>query len=122
MREVSLREFISMWDVREYSIRLVRLQSVKVLDEEGTRFLVRGRFEDLLKELPRAFVGDVKDGVLVLFRGEGDNEELLHLRIKNWEKVRRQYVYFVIEEVWDENLDNAEWIIRGSFRLTKPRG
>ena len=55
MREVSLREFISMWDVTNEKVFLSKTEPVRMLDELGDHFLVRARFENLLRMLPRAY-------------------------------------------------------------------
>ena len=126
MRELTLREFIKEWDVDNAIVRLREKELIKLLDEDesGKRFLVRGRFETLLHQFPRVFLEDAETGEVVLFQGD----ELLHIRIKDWKKARRHFIYFILEERWDED-NNCDWYVKGtmmylgnSLRLTKPRG
>jgi len=119
MRELTLREFIKEWDVDNAIVTLREKELIKLLDELGERFLVRGRFETLLHQFPRVFLEDAETGEVVLFQGD----ELLHIRIKDWKKARRRFIYFILEERWDEDYKNCDWYVIGnSLRLTKPRG
>ncbi len=122
MRELTLREFIKEWDVDNAIVTLREKELIKLLDELGERFLVRGRFETLLHQFPRVFLEDAETGEVVLFQGD----ELLHtskpVRIKDWKKARRRFIYFILEERWDEDYNNCDWYVVGKLKLTKPRG
>ena len=121
MREVSLREFISMWDVTNEKVFLTKTEPVRMLDELGEHLLVRVKFEKALEMLPKAFI-DHFENTAILFIGSGDNEEMVMLSPKEWiMNKRRRYVYFEIQQVWDENHWDCNWYIVSPLRLTKPR-
>lgn len=120
MREVSLREFISMWDVTNEKVFLTKTEPVRMLDELGDHFLVRARFENLLRMLPRGFA-DIDSETAVLFLDD-DEDGMVKLECREWRKNRRRYIYFEIEHRWTPDFMDADWYVVGKLKLTKPRG
>lgn len=121
MREVSLREFISMWDVTNEKVFLTKTEPVRMLDELGDHFLVRARFENFLRMLPRAYAHDIDSETAVLFLDD-DEDGMVKLECREWRKNRRRYIYFEIEHRWTPDFMDADWYVVGKLKLTKPRG
>ena len=115
MERVTLKEFLSMWNVTNEKVFLTKTEPVRMLDELGEHFLVRVRFENLLTMLPRAYV-DI-DGETAVLEEDG----IIKLKCDEWRKNRR-YIYFEIEYRRTPDFMDADWYVVGKLKLTKPRG
>jgi len=120
MRRITLKEFLSMWNVTNEKVFLSKTEPVRMLDELGDHFLVRARFENLLRMLPRAYA-DIDSETAVLFL-DTEEDGMIKLKCDEWRKNRKRYIYFEVQHIWDENHWDCNWYVVGKLKLTKPRG
>lgn len=116
MRRITLKEFVREWrkDLEGRPVPLNSVRLVKMLDETGERFLVRARFEEMLKELRRSYIDDVP---ALLYR-----DDVIKLNAKDWERAKKKFLYFEIEHRWTNDHMDCDWYIVSPLKLTKPRG
>ena len=119
MRRITLKEFLSMWNVTNEKVFLTKTEPVRMLDELGDHFLVRARFENLLRMLPRAYA-DIDSETAVLFL-DTEEDGMIKLKCDEWRKNRKRYIYFEIEHRWTPDFMDADWYVVGKLKLTKPR-
>jgi len=121
MRRITLKEFLSMWNVTNEKVFLTKTEPVRMLDELGDHFLVRARFENLLRMLPRAYAHIIDSETAVLFL-DTEEDGMIKLKCDEWRKNTKRYIYFEIEHRWTPDFMDADWYVVGKLKLTKPRG